>query len=310
MITVENLVYEYPTKRALHGIDLEIGRGRITALVGPNGAGKTTLIRCLVALHAPFDGRVLFEGTDVHEYPRETHRRVGYLPDFYGLYDELTVRQCLWYVAASQGLEDATAPGRIETAAERLEIADRLDDKAATLSRGLRQRLAVAQALVHDPEVLVLDEPASGLDPESRHHLSQLLCRLRDDGMTLIVSSHILAELEDYSDDMVIIQDGRILETRPVSRRDGAARRFRVAVAGDTSKLIEKLKTMPDVEEVEVDESGCRFRYRGDREAQRALLSRLVRSNLPIIEFAEEAERMQDAYIAALRDDRGAKNPS
>jgi len=296
MITVENLVYEYPTKRALHGIDLEIGRGRITALVGPNGAGKTTLIRCLVALHAPFDGRVLFEGTDVHEYPRETHRRVGYLPDFYGLYDELTVRQCLWYVAASQGLEDATAPGRIETAAERLEIADRLDDKAATLSRGLRQRLAVAQVL--------------GLDPESRHHLSQLLCRLRDDGMTLIVSSHILAELEDYSDDMVIIQDGRILETRPVSRRDGAARRFRVAVAGDTSKLIEKLKTMPDVEEVEVDESGCRFRYRGDREAQRALLSRLVRSNLPIIEFAEEAERMQDAYIAALRDDRGAKNPS
>lgn len=306
MIIIDDLVFEYPTKRALHDINLVIERGRITALVGPNGAGKTTLIRCLVALNTPFAGSVLFDGVNVHDHPRDIHRRVGYLPDFYGLYDELSVRQCLWYVAASQGLADTGAAQKIQTTAERLEIADRLDDKAGTLSRGLRQRLAIGQALVHDPEVLILDEPASGLDPESRHLLSKLLVRLRDDGMTLLVSSHILAELEDYSDQMVIIEEGRILDSRPVNATNAAsnARRLRVRVAEGGEKLSAKLNTLPGVSSLKAEGETCRFIFSGDAEAQRALLSRLVRSNLPVVEFAEEAERLQEAYITALREGR------
>lgn len=196
MIEVKNLIFEYPTKRALHDVSCVIKTGSITALVGPNGAGKTTLIRCIVGLHGPFSGQVLFDGVDVHEHPRDCHRRMAYLSDFFGVYEQLTVRQCLTYTARAYGVSGDQVRTVVEAAAERLKLTDRMREKAGALSRGLRQRLAIAQAIVHEPEFLVLDEPASGLDPEARQSLSMLLIGLRDAGMTLLVSSHILAELE------------------------------------------------------------------------------------------------------------------
>src|SRR5271168_3950898 len=197
MIEVENLVYEYPTSRALKGVSLRVSDQTITALVGPNGAGKTTLLRCLAALETPYSGSVTIEGLDTREHPREIHVLLGYLPDFFGLYDELSVRRCLVYAARSHGTAPQLADAAAEKAAGRVGLVDRLDTKAGELSRGLRQRLAIGQAIVHEPKVLLLDEPAAGLDPQARRDLSALLLQLRDDGMTLVVSSHILAELED-----------------------------------------------------------------------------------------------------------------
>ena len=185
MIEVRDLVYEYPTKRALEGVSLNVPAQTIVALVGPNGAGKTTLLRCLAALEPPYSGAVTIDGLDTREHPREIHARLGYLPDFYGLYDELTVRRCLTYAAWSHGLSAEAVDAAVTKAAARVGLSDRLESKAGELSRGLRQRLGIGQAIVHEPKVLLLDEPAAGLDPQARRDLSGLLTSLRDAGMTL-----------------------------------------------------------------------------------------------------------------------------
>src|SRR6185369_9813264 len=165
---VDGLCFDYPGVRALDGVGFELERGTVTALVGPNGAGKTTLLRCLAALETPLAGRIEVAGVDVLESPREAHRRLGYLSDFFGVYDALTVEQCLVHAAAAQGVEQAAVAAAVRRTAERLGLDDRLRTVAGTLSRGLRQRLAIGQALVHAPALLLLDEPAAGLDPEAR----------------------------------------------------------------------------------------------------------------------------------------------
>lgn len=175
MIEVTNLVYEYPSKRALDGINLIVRPRTITALVGPNGAGKTTLMRCLAALDAPYDGQVTIDGMNTREAPRAIHACLGYLSDFFGLYDALSVRRCLIFAARDHGLSKDGAGAAALKAAERVGLSDRLETPAAELSRALRQRLAIGQAIVHEPSVLLLDEPASGLDPEARRDLSHLL---------------------------------------------------------------------------------------------------------------------------------------
>ncbi|MDD1606888.1 MAG: ABC transporter ATP-binding protein, partial [Methylococcaceae bacterium] len=212
MINVEQLIFEYPNLRALDEVSFHIPQGSITALVGPNGAGKTTLLRCMAALDQPMSGNIRIDGIDVLEHPRECHRIIGYLSDFFGLYDRLTVRQCLHYVARAQGIADEDCEAAIAKVSKGLYITDRLDVLAGTLSRGLRQRVAIAQAIIHSPRVVLLDEPASGLDPEARHELAELFLELQKQGMTLLVSSHILAELEAYSTDMLVLRQGRIIE--------------------------------------------------------------------------------------------------
>jgi len=195
MIEIRELVFEYPGHRALAGVSLTIVKGSITALVGPNGAGKTTLLRCMAALETPYSGHVTIDGLDTREAPRAIHAGLGYLPDFFGLYDALSVRRCLHYAARAHGIAPEAAAAAAEAAAVRVGLADRMEQAAGQLSRGLRQRLAIAQAIVHRPKVLLLDEPAAGLDPKARRDLSRLLLVLRDGGMTLVVSSHILGRL-------------------------------------------------------------------------------------------------------------------
>jgi ABC-2 type transport system ATP-binding protein len=300
MIEVQDLVFEYPTKRALFDVSCTIPAGSITALVGPNGAGKTTLIRCVVGLQAPFSGRVLFDGIDVHEHPRDCHRRMAYLSDFFGVYEQLTVRQCLTYTARAYDVPPGAVPAVVEAAAERLGIADRLKEKAGALSRGLRQRLAIAQAIVHNPEFLVLDEPASGLDPEARHALSELLTGLRDAGMTLLVSSHILAELEGYCTDMIIMREGRIIDQRPLGRDAAAARRLRLDAARPSARLAPLLDAQPGVADLSVDGTRAVFLFEGDVAAQAALLRALVEAGVEVAGLRDDRQNLQDAYIAEI----------
>ncbi|MCK4509545.1 MAG: ABC transporter ATP-binding protein, partial [Desulfuromonadales bacterium] len=232
MIEVNDLVFEYPGTRALDGVSFRIEPGNITALVGPNGAGKTTLLRCMAALEVPLHGEVRIDGENIHEDPRSCHRKLGYLSDFFGLYDELTVRQCLLHAAASRGILAGEQLRVIEQAADRLGISDRLEMRAGALSRGLRQRLAIAQAVVHEPQILMLDEPASGLDPEARHSLAELFLTLRDQGMTLVVSSHILSELDEYSTDMLVLRDGRILSHDLIEQEVAASVCLKLSLTG------------------------------------------------------------------------------
>jgi len=299
MIEVRDLVYEYPAKRALEGVSLTVARGTITALVGPNGAGKTTLLRCLAALEMPYSGRVTIGGLDTRKAPREVHTRLGYLPDFYGLYDSLSVRRCLTYAAWSHGIAPALTAAAVENAARRVGLLDRLETRAGELSRGLRQRLAIAQAIVHTPEVVLLDEPAAGLDPQARRDLSALLLELKDAGLTLVVSSHILAELEDYCSEMIVIEAGRIVGGKAVKVKDVERPRYLVELATARSDLADFLKGAGhDV--VEADDLRAVFTFTHNLSARAKLVRDLVHAGFDVASFGASTKALEESYFAQV----------
>lgn len=298
MIEIRDLVFEYPGHRALAGVSLDIVGGSITALVGPNGAGKTTLLRCLAALETPYAGTVTIDGLDTREAPRAIHARLGYLPDFFGLYDALSVRRCLTYAARAHGIGAREAPDAADRAAARVGLSDRMEQLAGALSRGLRQRLAIAQAIVHHPKVLLLDEPAAGLDPQARRDLSQLLLSLKTDGMTLVVSSHILAELEDYSDRMVIVDHGRIVGGESIALKGGA--RLRIRLAGPQDGLEDFLKK-EGVQIVEVSADHAFVSASAEAAQRAALLQKLVQAGFAVVEFAEDTRALEEVYFAQVK---------
>ena len=301
MIVVRDLIYEYPNARALNGISLEVRPKTITALVGPNGAGKTTLLCCLAALETPYSGDVLIEGQNTRDEPRRIHERLGYLPDFFGLYDDLSVRRCLLYAARSRGLSEGDALVAVERAAARVQLSDRLDQKAGELSRGLRQRLAIGQSIVHEPGVLLLDEPAAGLDPQARRDLSGLLLALRDQGMTLVVSSHILAELEDYCSEMIIIDHGLVSGGGSIAVRAEEKRQLLIVLAKQAEGLPGFLATRSDVAVVEADAIHARIEFAGDLAARAALLRALVEAQFDVAGFSESGKSLEDLYFAQTR---------
>jgi len=307
MIQVEHLIFDYPGHRALDDVSFAIAPQTITALVGPNGAGKTTLLRCLVALDRPGAGRVMLEEIDVHEAPRDAHKRMAFLPDFFGVYDDLTVRQGLEHRARAHDVPRERRPDAIQRAAERLGVADRMRDYAGTLSRGLKQRLAIAQAIIHEPRVALLDEPAAGLDPEARYSLAAVFRELRADGMTLIVSSHILAELEDYSTHLLAIRDGRIVDLRALQQveTDEAPLAMQLRLATADQRIGALLANVAGVSDVAVDTLLVRFSLAGGAQAQHALLKRLIDEGLPVAEFAPVQSTLQDSYLALMRKQAG-----
>jgi len=300
MIEVEDLVYEYPTARALKGVSLTVPDQTITALVGPNGAGKTTLLRCLAALEDPYSGKVVIDGMDTTHSPREIHARMGYLPDFYGLYDDLTVRRCLTYAARSHSIAAGAAPAAVAKAAQRVGLTDRLESKAGELSRGLRQRLAIGQSIVHEPKVLLLDEPAAGLDPQARRDLSTLLIALRDGGMTLVVSSHILAELEDYCTEMIIIENGLIAGGKAIKVRDDDRPRYLVELATARADLREFL-IAHGADVVDADQNHAVIVFTRNQGARAKLVRELVTAGFDIASFGETSKALEQTYFAQVR---------
>ncbi len=303
MISVENLIYEYPGHRAIDDISFMLRRGSITALVGPNGAGKTTLLKCLSALTKPFSGKIFINNLDVLKYPRESHKMMGFLPDFFGLYDNLTVHQSLSYFAMTHGVQSSQIEPRVLEIVENLNLKDKLNEKVSSLSRGMRQRLGIGQAMIHDPELLLLDEPASGLDPEARYALSELFLKLNRQGKTLVVSSHILSELDQYATDMLILRQGKIVESSV--KPDESMKR----------KLCLKLLTMPDqlpealeknglIEDLSIEGDTIRFEFNGDEAAQHHLLKSLILSDLAIREFYVKREGVQEQYLESVKENR------
>jgi ABC-2 type transport system ATP-binding protein len=300
MITVTDLVYEYPTTRALKGVSLHVAPQTITALVGPNGAGKTTLLRCLAALDDPYSGSVTVAGHDTRAEPRAIHALLGYLPDFFGLYDALNVRRILTYTARSRGIAPALTAVAVEKAADGVGLSDRLDVKAGDLSRGLRQRLAIAQAIVHEPKVLLLDEPSAGLDPHARRDLSVLLVALKDAGMTLVVSSHILAELEDYCSEMIIIEEGLIVGGQAIKVKDIERPRYIVEIAKARSDLKDFLDARAGVDVIEADDYHALITHARSATARARLIRDLINGGFDVSAFGETTKALEAAYFSQV----------
>lgn len=316
MIEVRNLVFDYPRTRALDGVGFSAGPGEVMALVGPNGAGKSTLMRCIAGLERPLHGEILIDGVNVVAEPRAAHARLGYLADFFGLYDRLTVRRCLFYAARAHGLAPGAAEQALVSIARSVQLEGLLDRLAGELSRGQRQRLAIGQAIIHHPPVLLLDEPAAGLDPEARHALSGLIVELARGGMTLIVSSHILAELEAYATSMLMLKEGRVAGAgliRPEGRAEGAfapgppttpepairaPSRYAVTFEGAVADLERGLSALGLV--VETTASGQTIVLAPPERRAAEILARLVGAGLPVTAFSPVRTTLEDAYLSEI----------
>ena len=298
IITVEGLNFDYPDKRALFDVSFSIENSSITALVGPNGAGKTTLLRCLAGLEYYHSGKITISGFDVADHPREVHRQTGYLSDSFGLYDMLTLRQCMTYMAWCQKIPALDVRKRVIDLATEIGIDKMLDERAGTLSRGYRQRLGIALALIHDPRLIILDEPASGMDPEARVHLSRMMLNLRRQGKTIIVSSHILNELEDYCTDMLVIQDGRVAEhVKLHDYKAKAARTLLIGIAGLGVAHLETLQKQPGLTVTATENDMATCNYTGTQEDQQKMLQALVAGGVPVFSFSALTHKLQDAYM-------------
>ena len=309
IIEVSDLTFEYPGFRALDGINLSLAAGSVTALVGPNGAGKTTLLRCIAALETPLSGTVRVAGYDVYESPRDVHRLMGYLSDNFGLYSDLTVAQGLEYAARSQGLPAAAVSEAVSTTALRMGLGDKLQNLASTLSRGQRQRLAIGQAIIHSPRVVLLDEPASGLDPEARSSLAQLFLDLQTLGMSLLVSSHILSELDEYSTHMLALNQGRVLEHRPLGKVDTEGtttheRKLRIEFVDAAESLTSWLKTQPHVRLYRREGNALEIGFTADALAQSELVRNCIMAGYQLTTIATMTENLQQYYLKSLAAER------
>lgn len=302
IVSVEHLTFHYPDKTALEDVSFTIQTGSITALVGPNGAGKSTLMRCLSGLDAPFSGQLAIAGVNVLEDPRSAQAKTGYLSDSFGLYDELSVNDVLTYMAGCHGLTGKALADRLDWVVQILRLTAVREDKCASLSRGWRQRVGIGMALIHKPALLILDEPASGLDPEARAELSSVLKALQQEGMTILVSSHILAELEEYCTAMLVIRDGRMRDHVVLQEHQAAAASVSVHItlardldAADKAKLNDTFGMRHNP--VFVSARHITLTAENDATLQSAILKDCIGMGLPVCGFSVAEKKLQNLYL-------------
>jgi len=307
MITVKNVNFEYDDVQVLHDVSFSIPKGSITALVGPNGAGKTTLMRCIAGLDLSVSGSVTVDEINVFENPRDAHCVTGYLSDFFGLHDALTVEQHLIYIAGCHNIPKNEVKDLVIKVSKLSGLEDHMKVEAGALSRGYRQRLGVGLSLLHTPKVLLLDEPASGMDPEARIKLSKLMKDLKKEGYTIIVSSHILAELEDYCTDMLVIRDGHIIEHVRLKDYEQLHKiTLRLGLLTKEKKILDILSKQKEILNVTENDQDVLCEIEGDKEAIHKLLKRLIGLKVPIYSYGIEEETLQDLYMNIAEKQNGA----
>jgi ABC-2 type transport system ATP-binding protein len=308
LITAENLTKVYGQRTALDHVSFEVPEGEIFGFVGPNGAGKTTTLRILAALLEPTSGSASIGGADVAKQPHQVHSRIGYMPDFFGVYDQLTVAEYLDFYAACYRQPKQRRIQIVKELLELIGLTERRDQLVDTLSRGLKQRLCLARALVHDPVVLLLDEPASGLDPRARVEMREILKELRGMGKTIIISSHILPELTELCTMIGIIDHGRMRATGAVSdviRQLSADRRLRITIVGDKEAAVAILKGLAAVRQVDVANGSIEATYEGDESTAADILQALTAGGTKVSAFSEVDGGLEEAFMRATSEDVG-----
>ncbi|HEY8481633.1 MAG TPA: ABC transporter ATP-binding protein [Spirillospora sp.] len=288
---------------ALDGLDITVPYGQVTALVGSNGAGKTTLLLILATLLAPDAGTVRVAGHDVLAHPAEARDSLGWMPDTFGVYDQLTVDEYLGFFADAYRVPKEERPRRIRALLSLVDLEDRLGQPVHSLSRGQKQRLGLARALVHRPRVLLLDEPASGLDPRSRLELRDLLRSLAADGVAVLVSSHILSELEEVADRVVFVEGGRNAGEHTITELTGTGARHRWRIRTlDRERLETVLAGSPRLRPAPVA-GGAEVGPLTETEAA-GLLAELVTAGVPVTGFAPVGSALESAYLAVTGNRR------
>jgi ABC-2 type transport system ATP-binding protein len=304
VVRTSGLVKRYPGTVAVAGLDLDIDEGEIFGLVGPNGAGKTTTLRILATLLRPTSGEAEIAGISVTKNPDAARRVLGFMPDVFGVYDDMKVWEYLDFFARCYGIPAARRRRMIGDLLDLVDLGDRRNAYVQGLSRGMQQRLCLAHTLVHDPQVLLLDEPASGLDPRARVELRELLRELRALGKTILISSHILPELEELCTSVAIVDHGRVLaqgRVADIERRLRAGAVLRVKLLADDAGF-ETARTwfaeQPFVASASLNPDGTiEIGFRGDDQATTRLLAAAVGAGLPIMTFARAASDLEELFL-------------
>jgi ABC-2 type transport system ATP-binding protein len=306
MIKIQHIYKRYRSVHALEDLSLEIPQGAIFGLIGPNGAGKTTLLRILGALIPPTTGQVWFGNEEVTQSPTTIQRKIGYMPDFFGVYPDLTSEEYLEFYAGIHGISRRKRPNVVADLLELVDLTSKRDALVETLSRGMQQRLCLARALIHDPDVLLLDEPASGLDPRARVEFRELLRTLQGMGKTVVISSHILLELAEICSDIAIIRAGQLVmagNVEQVTHSLGGGNQIEVRVlerATDAKQLLKEMAEISNLLNENEDGEVIQAEFSGDNQALHRILAELMAHDIPVVSFAPRraVDRLEEVYMS------------
>jgi len=310
MIDVEQMSKSFDGTRALDGFTLHVGTGELFGLVGPNGAGKTTLMKVLSTLLPMDSGTAQIDGLNVNGQAREIKRRIGYLPDQPGVYQDMSVREFLEFFADAFQLTGARQRAAVERALERSSLTDRSRNSVEQLSFGMKQRLVLAKTLLHDPKVLLLDEPATGLDPLARIELREQLKQLQAEGITMLISSHILSDLEDICTQIALIGSGRnatdaegrsVLQLRAPQ---APVRIYEIDVLGDSAPAVAVVNSTAGARTLETSAGRLVVEIAGADEQVAALLRTLVVGGVNILRFDHRTLGLEERYRMVFREGR------
>lgn len=312
-IEVKNLYRYFGALKAVDGVSFTVPKGQVVGFVGANGAGKTTTMRILSTLDFPTRGVARICGIDVLQYPTQVRAKLGWMPDNYGTYDHMTVVEYLDFFARALGFRGGERIDRIREVMDFTDLTPLSDRLINKLSKGMGQRLCLGRTLLHDPEVLILDEPAAGLDPKARVELKQLIRLLASDGKTIFISSHILSELGEMCDSLVFINAGKIIHhgsADSLKKQNSGATLIQVTVAGDPQKVAEWAQMSPHVKLKDLQRQGARLEVESiDPEVISGVLRRMITEGIPVVEFRHEERKLEDAFIEILGSLDAAKQP-
>jgi len=305
VLEVQKLSKTYGGLNAVKEVSFTLHPGDIFGFIGSNGAGKTTTIKMISTLLEPTEGTATLEGFDIHRQPMEVRRRIGYMPDFFGLYDDVRVWEYLDFFATIYRVPSHERPQVIDNVLELTDLTFKKDAMVASLSRGMQQRLCLARCLVHDPVLLLLDEPASGLDPRARAELKELLAELGRMGKIILVSSHILPELADFCTKVGIIERGELLAFGPVdeiARGMEATKVIEIRVLERAGEAGMFLHGKPGVNNTFLmGASTVKVDFNGSEQDQVEMLRAMVSAGFPVLSFQEQGADLEDVFLKVTK---------
>jgi ABC-2 type transport system ATP-binding protein len=300
ILEVDNLRKEFGTLVAVNNISLSVEKGQVWGLIGPNGAGKTTLLRMLATVLRPTSGSVRLLGFDLAKEYLKIRRYLGYLPDFFNLYNDLTLRECLEFFAKAYKVENKLIPQRVDEVLDYVELQSKRDDFIRHLSRGMVQRMGVGVLLVHDPDVFLLDEPASGLDPKARIQLRAVLKKLSGEGKTIIISSHILTELSGFCSHIALMNEGDVVlhgAVDEIQRKIFDSRKIRISVLDDCDKAVQLIEKFSKTKIETVRDNEIIVEISAGESELADLNSHLVSKGIKVFSFGEEKTDLEDLFM-------------
>ncbi len=308
IIEIKELSKHFGKRFAVNNISFSVERGEIFGLVGPNGAGKTTTMRMMVTLLQPDKGEIFVGGHSIRKHPNEVRRIIGFMPDSFGVYGDMTVQEYLDFFGACYKVPPNQRARLIVDLLELVDLGHRRDDMVDTLSTGLKQRLGLARVLIHDPNILVLDEPASGLDPRARVEIRELLLEIARLGKTIVFSSHILADVSELCTRVGIIEDGKLAAIgtlQQLSERVMPHRQLRIGLLDLAEEARAALQSSAGVAETRLLENAERptleVDFIGDDEAIHQLLAKLLSRGYPVVHFSEETKNLEEVFMRTTK---------